>query len=107
MQVPYSEGVANRADLESCAVHREVQGEALTKVCIGQPLSRERTLESGGRRCALSGRRNAEERYASTRAVLRGHRPWHVQKLLAREPGDLRVNRGEAVRIEKVRSRSR
>jgi hypothetical protein len=28
------------AVLESCAVHREVYGEALTKVCIGQPLSR-------------------------------------------------------------------
>jgi hypothetical protein len=36
VKVHYSEEVANHTDLESCAVHREVCGEALTKVCAGQ-----------------------------------------------------------------------
>jgi hypothetical protein len=42
VQVPYDEGVANHIGPESCAVAREVLGEALTGECIGQPLSRER-----------------------------------------------------------------
>jgi hypothetical protein len=39
VQVPCSEGVAIHTDLESCALHREVHGEALTKACgaVGQP----------------------------------------------------------------------
>jgi hypothetical protein len=41
VKVSYGEGVANHAGLESCTVHREVYGEALTEVCTGQPLSRE------------------------------------------------------------------
>ena len=41
MRVPHSEEVANHAVLESCVVSREGQGEALTEVRIGQPLSRE------------------------------------------------------------------
>lgn len=44
VQVSYGEGVANHAGLESCVAHREVRGEALTKVCTGQPLSRESIL---------------------------------------------------------------
>ncbi len=47
VQVPYSEGVANHAGPESCAVHREVFGEALTGVRAGQPLSRERISSPG------------------------------------------------------------
>ncbi len=42
MQVPHSKGVANHVVPESCAGHREVQGEALTGVRAGQPLSRVR-----------------------------------------------------------------
>jgi len=30
---------------------------------------------------------------ASTRTTRRGQRPWHVQTLLAREPGDLAIGR--------------
>ena len=44
VQVSYGEGVANHTGLESCVAHREVRGEALTKVCTGQPLSRESIL---------------------------------------------------------------
>jgi hypothetical protein len=41
VQVHCTEGIANHSDPESCAVVREGGGEALTGVCIGQPLSRE------------------------------------------------------------------
>ena len=41
MQVPYDEGVAIRIGPESCADSREAAREALTGVCIGQPLSGE------------------------------------------------------------------
>ena len=106
MKVSYGEGVANHAGLESCAAHREVRGEALTKVCTGQPLSRESILFQDADAVIGDGRQHAKVRYASTCAVLRGQRPWHVQKLLAREPGDLRVGRRRAVRIGKALSRS-
>jgi hypothetical protein len=107
VKVSYGDGVANHAGLESCAAHREVRGEALTKVCTGQLLSREITLFRDADVVIGDGRPHAMVRYASTRAVLRGQRPWHVQKLLVREPGDLWVDRREAVRIGKVLSRSR
>ena len=41
MQVHCTEGIANHSGPESCAVARKGGGEALTGVCIGQPLSRE------------------------------------------------------------------
>ena len=44
MQVHYGEGVANHTGPESCAVYREVCGEALTGVRTDQPLSRETFL---------------------------------------------------------------
>ena len=47
LQVHYDEGIANRIGPESCAGTREGAGEALTGVCIGQPLSRESDLLSG------------------------------------------------------------
>jgi hypothetical protein len=41
VQVHCTEGIANHSGPESCAGAREGVGEALTGVCIGQPLSRE------------------------------------------------------------------
>jgi hypothetical protein len=41
VEVPYGEVVAKRTIPESCAAHREVSGEALTGVRIGQPLVRQ------------------------------------------------------------------
>ena len=41
MEVSYGEGVATHTDPESCAVDREVGGEALTGECAGRVLSRE------------------------------------------------------------------
>jgi hypothetical protein len=42
MKESYSEGVASHTGPESCALSREAQGEALTGVHAGQPLSREK-----------------------------------------------------------------
>lgn len=106
MKVSYGEGVANHTGLESCAVHREVCGEALTKVCTGQPLSRESTLFQGADAVIVSGRQHALARHASAGVALRGQRPWHVQKLLEREPGDLWGGRCEVARAGKALSRS-
>ena len=47
MKESYGKGLTNHTDLESCAVGREANLEALTKACTGQPLSRERTLLQG------------------------------------------------------------
>jgi reverse transcriptase-like protein len=44
VQVHYGEGLANHTGPESCAVYREVCGEALTGERAGQPLSRETFL---------------------------------------------------------------
>ena len=41
MKVRCDEGIANHIGPESCVVHREVHGEALTGECIGQPSSLE------------------------------------------------------------------
>ncbi len=58
MEVSYGEGVATHTDPESCAVDREVGGEALTGECAGRVLSREISgfqlrgadvLDTGGR----------------------------------------------------------
>jgi IS605 OrfB family transposase len=93
VEVSYGEGLANRTGLESCAVYREVQGEALTKVCVGPVLSREigtkvqdadvvHRAEGNTCGCAI----------ASAHTILRGHRPGHIQKLFERELGDLRFD---------------
>jgi hypothetical protein len=47
VKVPYSKEVAFHVVPESCVLHREVQGEALTGVRIGQPLSRDSLLILG------------------------------------------------------------
>ncbi len=44
MQEPYSEGIANHADLESCAGGGDIAGEALTEALAGRLWSREITL---------------------------------------------------------------
>jgi hypothetical protein len=56
VQVHRDEGLAIRIGPEPCADIREDVGEASAGVCVSQPLSRERKLSSGCRRCLLSGR---------------------------------------------------
>ena len=92
MQVHYDEGIANRIGPESCAGTREGVGEALTGVCIGQPSSRESGLFSGADAVLLAEGNTDGCVNASARSTRRGRRPWHVQKLLVREPGDLTID---------------
>ena len=84
MQVPDSEGVANHTVPESCVRHRrEARREALTGVRVGQPLSRERILHSGCRRCYSE--RKATRSGALSRAPARpgvvGDPGMHVRSL--------------------------
>ena len=95
---------------ESCVGHREVSGEALTGVSVGQPLSRERSLfpsadvfystEGNSRGCAI----------ASTHSLGVVPRTWHVDTRFIWEPGDLQSGRTQYLRAAcngKVRNRSR
>ena len=112
MKVRYDEGLASHIAPESCAVIREDVGEALTGVCTGQPLSRESYIFPGADAVSLSEGNMDGCVNASARTTRRGRRPWHVHKLLAREPGGLTFGQhfnsgGALVRIGKVRSRSR
>ena len=92
MQVHHDEGVANRIDPESCADTREGIGEALTGERIGQPLSRE-SLDPGADAVSSAEGNTTRRIIASAWSTRRGRRTWHVQTLLAREPGDLAIDR--------------
>jgi hypothetical protein len=109
VQVPYDEGVANHIGPESCAVAREGHGEALTGECIGQPLSREKSLILGadavhkvegnmsGRDSARPGRPGVVRDPGMCRRSLRGNR----------EISRSTVRQLPPVRIGKARSHSR
>ena len=88
MQVHHDEGVANRIDLELCAVAREGNSEALTGERTGQPLSRESPLIPGANVVPLTEGNTDGRDSASAQTVRRGRRHWHVRKFLAREPRD-------------------
>ena len=106
MQVHHSERVAIYADPESCAAGREDGSEALTGERAAQPLSRERLIPGADTVTYVEG--NIERRAnASASTTRRGLRPWHVRKLLVREPGDLGAGRrASPARIGKAKSRS-
>jgi RNA-directed DNA polymerase len=94
MKEPHTEGVANHGDPESCVDDREVAGEALTGACAGWVLSREITGDPGADVVVPGGRQH--ETHRNTRGVPRPGAvkdPEHVQKLSARELGDLHVTR--------------
>ena len=93
MQVSYDEGLAIHIGPESCAVAREGFGEALTGGRIGQPLSCESFLFWVPTPCRSWKATTSGRVIASVRTTRRGQRPWHVQTLLAREPGDLAIDR--------------
>ena len=109
MKVLCSEGVAIHTGPEPCVVAREGRDEASAGECIGQPLSRERNSPRGADAVRRAEGNTDERVNASARTPRRGQRPWHVQTLLAREPGDLTRDclHLQAVRIGKARSRSR
>jgi hypothetical protein len=90
VEVPDSKGVAHHAVPESCVrKRREARHEALTGVCAGQPLSRERIVIQDADAVQSAEGYTDRRAMASAGLVLRGRRPWHAHTLLAREPGDL------------------
>jgi hypothetical protein len=89
VQVHCDERVAIYISPEPCAGLREDVGEASAGECIGQVMEPRKELHPGCRRRSYCGRQNERRRYASIRSIRRGQRPWHVQTLLVREPGDL------------------
>ena len=105
VQVHHDEGVANHIGPESCAAAREGIGEALTGECIGQPLSRESSLILGADAVPLTESNTHGRDIASAQTARRGRRPWHVRKLLAREPGDLHVRPAGTLPIWSVSGR--
>jgi hypothetical protein len=93
VKVHHDEGVAIHIGPESCADVREGISEALTGECTGQPLSRESTLIPGADVVPLTEGNTNGRNIASVQAARRGRRLWHVQTLIAREPGDLATDR--------------
>ena len=110
MRVHCDEGIANHIDPEPCAGFREGAGEASAGDRIGQPSSREIDVILGADAVLLAEGNMDGRVIASAHPARRGRRPWRVQTLLVREPGDLMPDQGGApllVRIGKARSRSR
>ena len=93
MQVHYDEGIANHIGPEPCAGVREDVGEASAGERAGQSLSRDRKLILGADAVCVAEGNTPKRANASAWTTRRGRRPWHVQKLLVREPGGLRVGR--------------
>ena len=93
MQVPCDEGVAIHIDPESCADAREGIGEALTGGRIGQLIEPRKFPILGADAVHFAEGNTSRRAIASARTARRGQRPWHVQTLLAREPGDLEIDR--------------
>ena len=89
MQVHYGEGVAIRTGPEPCVGIREDVGEASVGERIGQPLSRESLKVPGADVVVFTEGEMGGGVIASVRPTRRGRRPWHVWKLLVREPGGL------------------
>lgn len=89
MKVHYDEGVATHIGPEPCAGIREDVGEASVGERIGQPSSHEREFVPGADAVNLSEGETGGHVIASSRPTRRGLRPWHVRKLLVREPGGL------------------
>jgi hypothetical protein len=109
VQVRHDEGVAIRIDPEPCAGVREDVGEASVGACTGQPLSRENWVSPSADAVVNAEGNTDGGVIASACPTRRGRRPWHVQKLFVREPGDLGfdLRRRPQVRNGKTRSHSR
>ena len=92
MEVHHGEGIASHIGPEPCAVVREDLGEASAGDRIGQPLSREIDVILGADAVPLAEGDTNGCAIASAHSAQRGLRPWHVQTLLVREPGDLMLD---------------
>jgi len=112
VKVLCSKGLANRTGPELCVRScREARHEALTGVRAGQPSSRDSKLSWVPTLLRLRKAIRSGALMRVSESTRRGRRPWHARTLLAREPGDLQLDRGcqhgPAARIGKARSRSR
>ena len=87
MQVPYGEGVAIHIGPEPCADVRKGVGEASAGECTGQPLNPKDLSSRVPTQFRMWKAIRTGALCASVRTIRRGHRPWHVQTLLVREPG--------------------
>ena len=97
MQVSYDEGVAIHIGPESCAVAREGFGEALTGGAHRPAIEPRKIPNLGADAVHLAEGNTSGRVIASARTTRRGQRPWHVQTLLAWEPGDLAIDRSATV----------
>src|SRR5947207_15624373 len=97
MKEPYGEGLASHTDPESCVDSRKAGYEALTGAHAGGYRAA-KFLETRVPTPSPRAEGNTE-RYASASITrtLRGRRPPHAWKLLAREPGDPTSARHEIV----------
>jgi hypothetical protein len=109
VRVRRNEGVAIHIGPKPCVGIREDVGEASAGDRTGQPLSRESVLAQGADAVSVAEGNMVGYIIASVQPTLRGLRPWHVRKLLAREPGDLQFDHlhDGVVRIGTARSHSR
>ena len=89
MRVRRDEGVAIRIGPKPCTSIREDEGEASAGERAGQPLSRVSDYLRGADAVSVVEGNTGGHAIASVRPTPRGLRPWHVRKLLVREPGDL------------------
>jgi len=89
VRVHHEEGVASHLGPKPCGGIREGGVEASAGESTGQPLSRERSSVPGADAFQIAEGNTDGRASASARTARRGRRPWHVQTLLAREPGDL------------------
>ena len=97
MKVHCDEGVAIHIGPEPCVVARKGRGEASVGERIGHPSSRETVLIPGADAVRLAEGYMDGRAIASACPTRRGLRPWHVRKLLVREPGDLWIDHGPRV----------
>lgn len=89
VEVHYVEGVAIHNDPEPCRYVREGSREASVGECIGQVIEpRKGGVPGADAVRSVEGKTDGRD-IASARTARRGQRPWHVQTLFVREPGDL------------------
>ena len=93
MEVHCDEGVAIHIGPEPCVYVRESMGEASAGERIGQPLSRVNKIVPSADVFRITEGNMDGRANASACLARRGRRPWHVRKLLVREPGDLTFGR--------------
>jgi hypothetical protein len=91
VKVRHDEGLTIRIGPEPCAGTREGVGEASAGEFTGQPLSRESKIVPGAHVVVITEGNMGGRDIASARPTRRGRRPWHVEKFLVWEPGDLRL----------------